>query len=74
MAGSSKPLAGIPLTYVGLFILDLYTALKHRIQNETNTNYCWEIMVTLQIILDTHNPCAQLFKYITDVADTIPNF
>lgn len=31
-------------------------------------------MVTLQTILDTHSPYAQLYKCIKDIAHTIPSF
>lgn len=31
-------------------------------------------MVALKTMLGTHNPYAQLFKYIEDVVHTIPDF
>lgn len=71
MVGSLQPPAGVAPSYAGLFVVDFDTALQHRVVNEANKNCCEEIMVTLQTMLDTHNPYAQLFKYIKDLDQTI---
>ena len=74
MVGSLQPPEGIAPSYAGLFILDFDTALQYRTENKLNKKCCKEIMVTLQTMLDTHNPYAQLFKSIKDVAVSVPDF
>lgn len=73
MIGSLQPPAGVVPNYAGLFILDFDSALQYRIENEANRNCYKEIMASLQAMLDTHNPYAQLFKHVKDIDDTIPN-
>ncbi|GBP28844.1 hypothetical protein EVAR_24520_1 [Eumeta japonica] len=67
MAGSLQPPPGVAPKYAGLFIIDFDSALQYRIENEANKNCCKEIMITLQRMLDTHNPYAQLFKHVKDI-------
>ncbi|GBP48008.1 hypothetical protein EVAR_83709_1 [Eumeta japonica] len=67
MAGSLQPPPGVAPKYAGLFIIDFDSALQYRIENEANKNFCKEIMITLQRMLDTRNPYAQLFKHVKDI-------